>query len=549
MLKKKLTKEECISLAKDLSLTTYIDVCNLIDALNIEQTKETKVCLLTTNKEVVETILSEYFDISASLYVDSVAKVSVQYGDENYTAITEYGEMFVDKDGFVKVLGTRQNRIDCSLMTRNELLKNILLNIIYVPEYNKIDDDSWRCTLLESDELIMVLSASHILYTGEKDFINTFVLPYYSSARLYFAIGNAQHIKSVEWSDAIMRVKLQLGDIYDAFPIFTEIVSEERKQRYSGNDVSLGTLLAEAQKNSLALRVSHCKDLDAYKDNLLENQLEQLRVKMEQVQSSGESSVLQAGENEEQIANSKKHIEDNISLFIESPLLSQIRTATNSFTKLFIASLKEDIDASTDIKQDARSLTRYLSEIWERFSEDQNTVLFHEFEREASMLFEMMRLDLRHITRNIQNVEIQESIRKKLENAFSVNTFFSRKTTPGNGLTDALTIGGIIAGIFATPLGWAAVLASEVIKVVGKESMNNEYKETLKVKIEETIEKNQEDILCQAEKRFKQVSQDFRDEMMKCYDDLITSINQIIQEEGERVAKASSILETINSLI
>lgn len=545
MLKKRLTKEESISLANDLNLTSYIDVSNLIDALNIEQVKETKVCLITTNKEVVETILSEYFDITASLCVDSVTKVSVQYGEENYTAITEYGEMFVDKEGFAKVLGTRQDRIDCSLITRNDLLKNIVWSIIYVPEYSKIENDSWLCTLLESDKLIMVLSANHILYTGEKDFINTFVLPYYSASRLHFAIGNAQYIKSAEWPDAIMRVKMQLNDEFDAFPIFTENVSEERKQRYSGCEKKLGTILAETQKSSLDLRVSHCKDLDTYKETLLENLLEQLKEKTEQIKPSDELFTLQA----EQVANSKKHIEDSISLFLETPLLAQIRTATNHFTKLFKDSLKEDIDASTDIKQDARSLTRYLSEIWERFSEDQNTVLLREFEREASMLFEMMRLDLRHITRDIQNTEIQEGIRRKLENAFSVNTFFSRKTTPGNGLTDALTIGGIIAGIVATPLGWVAVLASEVIKVVGKESMNNEYKETLKVKIEETIDKNKEDILRQAEIRFKQVSQDFRGEIMKCYDELIASINQIIKNEKERAAKASSILETINSLI
>lgn len=549
MLKKKLTNDEFISLANDLNLNSYIELNNLIEALNIEQTKETKICLVTTNIEVVESILFEYFDIKASLIRDVVTQIHVQYGDENYTAITEYGEMFVNKEGFVKILNTRRDGIECSFMMHNKLLKNIILNIIHVPEYNKIDDNSWRCKLLESDKLIMVLNASHILYTAEKKFIQDFITSYYSSSRLHFAIGNAQYIRSTEWFDATMRIKMQLNETFDAFPIFTEAISKERRLRYSGSENTFGKILEETQRNSLNLRIAHLKDLDTYKEEFFKEQLNQLKEKMLREKSSSESTAMLAGVNEEYVIESQKHITDKINIFIESPLLANISTAINEFSALLKISLKEDIDASTDIKQDARSITRYLSEIWGQFSENQNTVLLHKFEYEVSLLFDMMRLDLKRITDNINNTEVQERIKKKLENAFSVNTFFSRKTTQGNGLTDALTIGGVITGIVVTPLGWIAVLASEIIKIVGKESMNNEYKETLKLKIEEIIDKNKEDILSQAEIRFKQVSQEFQNDIIQFYNELLLSIKQIIKEEKEHIEKISSILETINSLI
>lgn len=69
MLKRKLTKEESISLAKELGITSFIEVSNLIDNLHFEQNKETKVCLITTDKNVVEQILAENFNISSTINV------------------------------------------------------------------------------------------------------------------------------------------------------------------------------------------------------------------------------------------------------------------------------------------------------------------------------------------------------------------------------------------------------------------------------------------------------------------------------------------------
>lgn len=549
MLKRQITKEEMISLAKDFDLTSYIDVNNLIDSLHIEQKKETHICLTTTDKSVVETILTEEFDVPTILNVNGTARITIQYGDENYSILTDYGEMFVDKDGFIKFLKAGQNNVSGSLSIRNDLLKNIKFNIVYSPEYTDIDTDSWRYMLLASDKLIMALNANHILYTGEKNFINSLVIPYFSEKRLLFAIGNAQYIKSSEWQDAVKRVQILLGDKFETFPIFTESITDERKQRYAGHAQTLSSIFHEVQKNSLELRIQHCKEIENYKTTLFEHLLLQLKEKMEKSLTTGESGLQTAYLNKEVVTESKKHIEDNIDLFLQIPLTAKMRNATDDFAKLFKKSIEEDIDFSQDIKQDARFLTRYLSMIWTEFSENQNITLYKEFEREAKMLLEMMKLDLSHITRNIRNLDIQENIKKVIESSFSVNTFFSRKTTSGSSTTDALTIGGVIAGIFVTPLGWMAVLASEIIKIVGKDSMDQEYKATLKIKIAEMIDKNKADIQRQAEKRFKQASTNFHNEILKSYDELLASINQIVRKEEEKASKSSEILKTINSII
>lgn len=249
------------------------------------------------------------------------------------------------------------------------------------------------------------------------------------------------------------------------------------------------------------------------------------------------------------IIKSKKHIEDSVNLFLETPLLAKARHSINEFTKLFKESIKEDISESKNIREDAKAMTRYLSFIWEQFVEAQNNILYKEFEQETAMLMDMMHIELRHITHNIQDIGIQDVIKQKMKSAYSVNTFFSRKTSAGNDLTDALTIGGIISGLLISPVGFVAIAASEIIKVTNKDSIDNKYKEELKDKVEETIEENKETILRQAEQRFKLVSKDFHDEIIKYYDEIIKSFKVIINEENEKIAKATEILEKINSVI
>lgn len=549
MLKRKITKEEAFSLAEELGITSFIDISNLIDNLHIEQNKETKVCLITPDKNVVEHIFAENFNLPININDDNVISIFIEYGEERFSASTDYGEVYINKDEFVWFLNKEQKFKKCSLHAKCEMLKNITLRIIYVPEYNKIDLDSWRYTLLEMDKLIIVLSANHILYANEKEFIKSMVIPYFSESRLVFAIGNAQQIKSTEWEDAIMRIKIQLGEKYNAIPIFTGMVSEQKRQRYTGYEYSLDSILYEIQKDVLNLRLFHHKDLESYKEHLFESELQKYRNDIKLKIESSTSKSLLTKENEEVIIKSKKHIEDSVNLFLETPLLAKARHSINEFTKLFKESIKEDISESKNIREDAKSMTRYLSFIWEQFVEAQNNILYKEFEQETAMLIDMMHIELRHITHNIQDIGIQDVIKQKMKSAYSVNTFFSRKTSAGNDLTDALTIGGIISGLLISPVGFVAIAASEIIKVTNKDSIDNKYKEELKDKVEETIEENKETILRQAEQRFKLVSKDFHDEIIKYYDEIIKSFKVIINEENEKIAKATEILEKINSVI
>lgn len=549
MLKKKLSNEEALSLAKDLCLCQFIDVNNLIEGLHIEQNKELKVCLIATDKQVVEHVLAEQYGIPVSLCGESIIRISVKYGDGNYTAITDYGEILIDKDSFIGFINNSCRDIECSISICNELYKNLVFTIIYVPEYYQIDSDVWRCILLEVDKLLVVLNVGHLLYTGELDFIKSKVLPYYSPNRLLFAIGNAQHIKSSEWKDAVARFKLKIGEEYDVFPIFTEIVSPERLSRYLGYERNLSNILCETSAKAIELRTSHFVDIDMFKMNLFEQLLMQLKGELEEVVSLGESAEMAAQENMDLVTKSKKHIEDNLSLFLETPLLASSRNAIDGFSKAFKVSLKEDITASSDIKKDAGYLTRYMSAIWTQFLEEQNALLYKKFEHEASLLMTMMKLDLRSITLNVHNVNVREKIKAKLEDSFNVNTFFSRKLAVGNSLTDALTIGGIISGILISPVGFVAVVASELIKVLKKDSINDEYKEELKTKVDDIIERNKEEILQQAELRFSAVTKEFHDEIMKFYDELLLTVNKIVAEERKRKLNATETIEKINTLI
>lgn len=549
MLKKKITNEEALSFARDLCLGQFVDVNNLIEGLHIERNRENRTCLITTDKQVAGHVLSELYGLQVSLTGDNSVRISVKYGEDSYAAITDYGEMLIDKEGFVSYLNNSAKDIECSLAIRNELYKNIVLTIIYVPEYDRIDSDNWRCMLLEADSLLVVLNAGHLLYTGESDFVKSLVLPYFSPNRLLFAIGNAQYIKSSEWQEAVARVKMQIGEDYGVFPFFTENISMERMSRYLWYERNMSNILSENTASSVKLRASHFADLDRYKMNLFESLLIQLKEEMERDVLYGGSEVMVAHGNKELIAKSKKHIEENLNLFLNTPLLASTRIAVEGFSKALKTSLKEDITASDDIKHDAGYLTRYLSAVWAQFLEEQNAILFEEFKREAFLLMDMMKLDLRSVTRNIKDVNVQENIKTKLENAFSVNTFFSRKMAAGNSLTDALTIGGIISGILISPVGFMAVVASEIIKVVNKNSINNEYKDELKTKVEDIIDKNKDEILQQAEQRFNVVAKDFHAEMMKCYEELLSMVDKLVRDEGERKQKALNMLEIINTLI
>ena len=164
------------------------------------------------------------------------------------------------------------------------------------------------------------------------------------------------------------------------------------------------------------------------------------------------------------------------------------------------------------------------------------------------MLIDMMNLDLRHITRNIRNFEIRSDIKEQLDSAYSVHTFFARKTSSGNSLTDALTIGGLLATIF-TPYGLVAVLASEMVKIAGKESIDNEYKKVIAEKISDVIERNKEELIRQSDRNFTIVAEQFHNEIMNYYDEVMRSIEDALNKEKERLAHAAETIDIINKYI
>lgn len=548
MLKKNLKKEEALALATDLGLTQYIAIDNLIDGLQIGQNKAINVCVVTTDRAVAEYVLHDDLGIDAQLNSNYVLKLKACYGNFGCSIVTEYGELSIDKDLLKKTFVSSQKDVECAVEVPNERLKNLKLTLIYTPEYNCINNDTWRCMMLESDRTILVLSANHILYTGELEFIRSLVTPSHSPSRLTFGIGNAQYIRSSEWDDAIARVHLLTNEQYKVFPIFTEVISEERRSRYIGYNVTLDSILNDTQQELIALRETHFNDLDTYKSSVLEASLIKLKNELERYVANGIANTSSVELDKNIVAESKKHIEGKISLFLETPLIAKYRTAVEEFTELFKVSLKEDVQASENIKQDARSLPRYLTAIWEQFTEHQNMELYNEVKRNFSALIDWMNLDLRHITRNIRNIEIKNDVKQQLDSAFSVHTFFARKTNAGNSFTDALTIGGLLTSVF-TPWGLAAILTSEVIKIAGKESIDNDYKKVLIEKIADVIERNKEELILQAGNNFAIITENIRGEIINYYDEIMKEIKDALNKEKERLAHATETIETINKII
>ena len=548
MLKQNLTREESLALATDLGLTKYIAVDKLIEGLQISQNKEINVCVVTTEKEVAESVLQIDLGINTGLCANSVLNLKACYGETCYTVVTEFGELSVDKNQLKNTLASSNKNVYCAVRIPMEQLRNLNLTLIYTPEYNFIDTDTWRCMMLKSDKTIIVLSADHILYAGEQEFIQSQVIPLYSPSRLFFGIGNAQYIKTTEWNDAVARIRMKIDGNYGVFPIFTEKISNERRSHYLGSDITLDSILANTQQDLINLRKTHFEDLDAYRLSVLEKTLIELRTKLERMTVAGIEETTSVEMDKNMLAESRKHLESNIDLFLNSPLVAKYRTAVEQFAESLKVSLQEDIHASGNIKQDARALPRYLTAVWDLFSEDQNVELYNEFQREVTVLIDMMNLDLRHITRNIRNIEIRGDIKKQLDSAFSVHTFFARKTNSGNSFTDALTIGGLLATII-TPYGLVAVLASELVKIAGKEAIDSEYKKVLSEKISNVIEQNKEELLHQADKNFATVADCFRKEIMNYYDDVIASINETLYAQKERLANAKQTIETINKII
>lgn len=549
MLKKELSQAEALGVAESLNLTKYIELDNMIQSMHIDGGKNTKVLIATSDLNAANFVLRSFFDIDARIKPEVRFQLCAAYGEPDYSIFTEYGEMSVSKELLTNMISSSQSKLECAMSATIESLKNIKITLAYFPQYKSVNADTWRYMLMESDYTIMILAAHHILYAAEQDFMIRQVLPLYSDTRLIFGIAGVENIKAAEWPDSIGRVKLLLGEDFTVFPIFTEEISDKRRDRFEGSDMTLTSILTGLQSRLIDLRKQHVEDINNYKLFFLEGELMDLKHRLEESTANKAEDSIIAEKDRKILESSKRHIKDNISLFLESPLMAKYRASINEFTELFIKSTKEDIMASKDIKKDSRALPRYISFIWDQFTDIQNRELASEFRKESSVLLDMMRLDLRNITRNIKDADIRTDIDDKLESSFNVHTFFARKSSAGNGLTDTLTIGGLLA-LFVVPVGGvAAIIGSELIKVFGKESIDNDYKKSLCEKIENVIQGNRDELLRQADSNFYNVAECFGKEIIAYYDEMIETVDSSISRDKEILATATEKLGMIQNLI
>lgn len=546
-MEKELTRGEAMAIAERLKLTSYINTVKLVESLHIENNKELNVCVFTTDKRCAESIFADLTGSNIRLGYDTMLNAEIRYGSPAYEVVTEYGELSVDEAQFCEVVAHKN--IECNVATDNEVLKNLRLTLLYTPEYGSIGEDTWRCILFEADKAIMGINANQILNQTEQKFVKRLLLPLYSPSRLLYAIGNAQYVRPEEWTESVDRVHRIAGQAFTVFPIFPENVPEEVRASFDGSDVTLNTVLNYTAKNIIEVRKRHVDDLDNYCADVLENALIELRHKLENLRHVGSEAVSAAELDIEKLSLSRTHIEKYINLFLQTPLLARYRDDVEQFASLLTASLKEDIMQSSDIKKDAKALPRYLSFVWDSFTEEQNSELSRLFEKETATFVDMMNLDLKKITRDINHIELSADLKKHLEGAFSVHTFFARKTTAGNGLTEAMTIGGMIATMFAPPIGVGAIIGSELIKVFGKGKFDNEYKEELVAKIGSVVERNMKELIAQAEANFKNVADAYRGEILAYYDETIAKVKEYLSKEKSEVIQAHEAIEYIDSLI
>ena len=546
-MKKKLTKGEALEVAGRLDLTRYADIDCLIDSLHIEHNKEISVCVVTTDKRSAEQLLSTLAGLDLRLGFDTTFKAERRHGEREYTLSGRYGELCVDEEQFRSAVA--HGDTESVVVVENDLLKNLRLTLVYAPEYNSVDTDTWRCMLLGADRAVLVVNANRILGQREQRFVSELMTPIFSPSRLSVGIGNAQYVPVGEWEESVERVRRIMDREHTVFPIFTDEVPEELRAAYSGSEITPAAILEQTCRNAMAFREQHVEDLDRYRSTVLEEELTRKRQTVESLRRHADEAVKSLESDIALLGRSRSHIENYIDLFLKTPLVARYREEAERFAQLLTKSLTEDIERSADIKRDAKALPRYLTYVWDQFTDDCNSSLSKVFERETSTIVDMMGLDLKRVARDIGRIDLDSDLGRHLEGAFSVHTFFARKTTAGNGLTDALTIGGVISTIFCAPVGIAAILSSELIKVFGKKKFDREYKEELSRKIAGIVDGNKNELLAQASANFGRVADAYRKEIMGYYDDTTERVRTILAEEMSRLAKVSETVDYIDTLI
>lgn len=537
------------SLSQELGMKKYPEIENLFYMIKDNQSKNIRVRIVTTYKTFVESYLTQLIGQEVSLRNDSYIDADISYGNDDYSVCSKYGEISVDVDGLIGYLASTEEEKKIAISKSTKSLKNVTLSIMQIGNYREMDDVTWIGNLMQDDILVLCIDPYHVLYQDELRWIESCVLPLFSEKRFFIVVNSVQNVSSTEWGQIVNHITLKLGKNITVIPYFTEGISDQRRTKYINNDFNVDNIVENIGKDAVNIRNSHYCDMENFLISSFVDEAKDIREELQNEYCQSSNIYVEEGKNTEIIADSRKRVEENISLFIESPTLARFNSDINKFSEDFVRSLSEDIDASTDIKLDSRSMPRYISAIWEQYIQEQNNIEYEIFQTQTQNILDMIWIDLDKLSKNIRSTKIQGNIKEMFSKSFSVNSFFARNAYANNGLTGILTMGGALVAAFVTPVGLVGVLAAELIKVATKDSREAEIKSILKEKVYNIIEQNKNDIVKQAEERFSLVSKEFRQQIKSFYDELEADIAKLVETEQYRMNNSQKLISKIDSII
>lgn len=540
---------EMNAISEKIGMSYFPSLVNLIDSLKLEEITDVKLRIIFNRNDAFNSFFKQELNIAVNVPSLEPITIHIKNGTSRCSINTDYGNLNIDFNSLNGYLSNSKNYVECSIQVPNEHLINVSVDVMFVPEYKCFSEDTWRSLLLTDDLIIVVLDPFHILYSNEKDFLHNSIIPLTQNERLSFAIAKSEAIKVSEWGNIEQRITTQLGKSFHVFPIFSDDVSQTEKLRYPNNDYSFNQVLDYMKEHAIDVRNKHHRDIESYLKDIFTYELRKKKEEVTALLEKSNGNNITLSLNEKQIIESKKHITDSVSLFLESSSVAVFNNDIDDFSIKFQQSINDDIDNSIDIKKDARIIPRYMAYIWEKFADDENVIVTEHFKKETALLFDMIRLDLNKLTSNIPTEVVREKINSLLEGNFSINTFFARKVSGGAGVTEAMTVGGAIYAIFFNPAGWIIVAVSEAMKYFGKNAMDNSIKRELSLKVSDVILKHAEQIKKQAEIRFKEASELFKVEIVSFYEELLASVTKILDEENERIKNADKTLALIDSYL
>lgn len=549
MNKNNINLQQMTIFSQKLGMKRFPEIEKIYEIVRQNQEKKIRVQIVTTCESFVESFLSQLLEQQVTLRYGANLMADIVGGEDECSVCTQYGDVCVNTDGLIDYLSSTDTDKRIIISRSIPSLMNVSLHIMLIDGYQQKDEDYWLGNLMLADLLLLCVDSHHALYQDEQKWIERCVLPLFSENRLCIAVNNAQNVSSTDWGQIVDYITIKLGRNITVFPYFSEGVTPQRCAKYKNCDISIDSILMESEKDSVSLRNIHYADLETYLCNSFKEEALAIRNILKNEYSQSSDVYIEKGKSAEIIAESRNHVESCISLFMESPTIARFNTDIDTFAKDFVCSLCEDIDASTDIISESRSLPRYISAVWEEYVQEQNTIEYEIFQQQMQNILDMIWLDLSNLSKNIRSTSLQDSIKKKFFASYSVNSFFARNIYANGGLTGILTMGGALMTVFVHPAGLLAILASEIIKITTKKTRTEELKKDLKLKVQDIIDQNAKEILKQANSRLSQVAEEFHKQIIAFYDALESDIITLIEEEQHKMEHSKELISEIDSFI